>query len=114
VKPSHVLIFDHLERKFIAKLCGFGSSIIDATSDDVVELKGSSPFRAPEVEEGSAEVNDLLKTDIFSLGLLIWNILIHGDAFSVFDLPLDKTMRKEHLKRIFTMPYFLSIYTSFD
>jgi serine/threonine protein kinase len=106
VKPSHVLIFDHPERKFIAKLCGFGSSIIDATSDDVVKIKGSSPFRAPEVEEGSIEVSDLLKTDVFSLGLLIWIILIHGDAFSVFDLPLDETMRNEHLKRIFTMPYF--------
>ncbi|KAH8744931.1 kinase-like domain-containing protein, partial [Hyaloscypha finlandica] len=83
LKPSHVLIFDHPERQYMAKLTGYGDSriISKMSSADELAFGGTMPFRAPEIEEGSATFGQAWKTDIFSIGLLFWSIFVNRDFF---------------------------------
>ncbi|TVY83164.1 Heterokaryon incompatibility protein 6 OR allele [Lachnellula suecica] len=105
LKPQHVLISDHPERRFIAKLTGFGDSLILSDSPRLFQLGGTVPFRAPEVEEGTIEPDQVLKTDLFSFGLLLWSILLHGSILSTFDLPLDSDAQNDDMKHIVGVPY---------
>ena len=107
LKPSHVLVFDRPERKFAAKLTGFGDAQIlsGITSTDQIAFGGTKPFRAPEIEEGSVTIDHILKTDIFSLGLLFWSIFVNQDFFVSFDLPLDLTFRDNDIMDILSRPF---------
>jgi ankyrin repeat protein/serine/threonine protein kinase len=107
LEPSHVLIFDHPERQYMAKLTGFGDSriITRRISADQLTLGGTKPLRAPEIEEGSTTFDQCLKTDIFSVGLLFWSIFVNRDFSESFDLPLDKTFYKNDIMDILKLPY---------
>jgi ankyrin repeat protein/serine/threonine protein kinase len=107
LKPSHVLIFDHPERQYLAKLTGFGDSqiVTRRISADQLTMGGTKPLRAPEIEEGSTTFDQRLNTDIFSVGLLFWSIFVNQDFFESFDLPLDKTFRNNDIMDILKLPY---------
>lgn len=102
---SHVVIFDHPRREYIAKITGFSGSIIPSDSSTPQILPGTVPWNAPEVEEGIIEQGQIFQMDLFPLGLLIWKILVHQELFLSFDLPLDEAARNEEFKQIVVMPY---------
>lgn len=105
IKGENVLIFDHETRGYLAKLSDFGSAIIVGTSssggpDRKVRLPAyTRPWNAPEAKE-SLLASTIHLTDIWSLGLLIWRILMHGDPFRSFDLPLHPATRVAMIERL--------------
>lgn len=107
IQASHVLIFDHPEHQYMAKLTGFGDCKIltGKTSADLFNFGGTKPFRAPEMEEGSTTFDHCLKADIFSAGLLFWSIFLNQGFFRSFDLPLDQTFCNNDIIDILQLPY---------
>jgi serine/threonine protein kinase len=102
---SHVLIFNHPEREFIAKLTGFGDSEIIAELTSPPILGGEICLQAPEAQERSIRMDQILETDVFSLGLLLWSVFVNQDAFATFDLPLEPITRNKSIKNTLTQPY---------
>lgn len=81
IKSSNVLLFPDLtglEQSYTAKICDFGFSIIASDcseSDDRVGLARSIPFNAPEVQpENNILLSDAYRADIFSCGMVLWDI----------------------------------------
>ena len=105
LNSSHILIFDHPKRRHLAKITGFGRSIIPSISKQTQIPHGTVPWNAPEVEDGKVRQDQLFQTDIFPLGLMLWKIFVHQDLYKTFDLPLDEALRNEDFKQILAMPY---------
>ncbi|KAF5594360.1 serine threonine kinase [Fusarium subglutinans] len=95
LKPTNVLVFtsgldehqhDLLHKTGLpsirAKLCDFGYAVIldDYKSENMFQARiGSLPWMAPELDaEEPIRLEDLHKTDIYSLGLLTASILMNG------------------------------------
>ncbi|CVL11284.1 related to death-associated protein kinase 1 [Fusarium proliferatum] len=95
LKPTNVLIFtsgldesqhDLLDKNGLppirAKLCDFGFAVIldDYKSENLFQARiGSLPWMAPELDaEEPIRLEDLHKTDIYSLGLLTASIFMNG------------------------------------
>lgn len=81
LKPDNVLVFPDDEGPFfcIAKLSDFGLSVMDET--EKVFNTGTAGWQAPELpsDAGIAGMDRLFKCDYFSLGLLIFSIMLtHG------------------------------------
>jgi serine/threonine protein kinase len=77
VKSENVLICRHNHRKYVAKLSDFGLSIINPDPEALHRLIGGTwLWEAPEIETRMS-VQGLKQTDLFSLGLLIWRVLIN-------------------------------------
>lgn len=82
VKAENVLIFSHTERQYIAKVADFGYSFVEATVDDLVNLGGTRPWKAPETKSRVPKYQ-LKLTDVYSFGLLVWRLAL--DGMSPFD-----------------------------
>ncbi|KAF5588153.1 serine threonine kinase [Fusarium pseudoanthophilum] len=97
LKPTNVLVFtsgldDHqhdlLDKTGLppirAKLCDFGYAVIldDYNSENLFRARiGSLPWMAPELDaEEPIRLEDLHKTDIYSLGLLTASIFMNGST----------------------------------
>ncbi|KLO92417.1 Uncharacterized protein LW93_11991 [Fusarium fujikuroi] len=95
LKPTNVLVFtsgfdehqhDLLDKTGLppirAKLCDFGYAVIldDYKSENMFQARiGSLPWMAPELDaEEPIRLEDLHKTDIYSLGLLTASIFMNG------------------------------------
>ncbi|KAG4281208.1 serine/threonine protein kinase [Fusarium proliferatum] len=95
LKPTNVLVFtsgfdehqhDLLDKTGLppirAKLCDFGYAVIldDYKSENMFQARiGSLPWMAPELDaEEPIRLQDLHKTDIYSLGLLTASIFMNG------------------------------------
>ena len=78
VKPENILVCSAVEREYIAKVADFGFSIVQAAESEEMWIGGTRPWMAPEILKRSVRVRDLLKTDIYSFGLLAWRICIDG------------------------------------
>ncbi|KAF5687897.1 serine threonine kinase [Fusarium denticulatum] len=95
LKPTNVLVFtsgldqhqhDLLDKTGLppirAKLCDFGYAVIldDYQSENMFQARiGSLPWMAPELDaEEPIRLEDLHKTDIYSLGLLTASIFMNG------------------------------------
>ena len=102
--PSHVLVYKHAERGHIAKLCGFGNSFSVDELDGLVG-RTADPWMAPEVIEGCIRDENVLMTDVFPLGLLLWQVIAHRSPFKAFDIPLDEESSKAELLEILRLPY---------
>jgi len=107
LKPDNVLVFrSHTTRdnfEWIAKLADFGGSILDVEKNSCGLLAmGTHPWNAPEWEDLLTR-EGLLKTDVYSLGLLIWSIMASGIDPIVFDLHLfgiaSETLDVKQLRR---------------
>jgi ankyrin repeat protein/serine/threonine protein kinase len=102
---SHILIFNHPEREYMAKLTGFSDAVILSELEEPFTLGGAGIYRAPEIDENSTQLDQVLKTDIFSVGLLFWSVFTHEDFLSSFDLPLDREFRDNDVREILSQPY---------
>lgn len=108
LKGENVLIFDHPTRGYIAKISDFGSAVIlpqsGTNSSPSVRMPAFTvPWNAPEVFKPIA-VEKLHLTDVYSLGLFMWKVLVHADPFQVFDLPLHPTTRLHEIQKILDIP----------
>jgi serine/threonine protein kinase len=94
VKSENVLIFQHRDRRFIAKLGDFGGSVLDMEEESLLQ-SGTQPWNAPEWRE-KMKKDRLPMTDIYSFGLLFWRTILRRDPFSIkalFDLPSEPVER---------------------
>ncbi|KAF8848261.1 kinase-like protein [Acephala macrosclerotiorum] len=88
VKTQNSLVFNN-EGKLRLKLSDFGQSIV-ALQDDPSQVPvplGTRLLNAPEIRKGSATgysaftIEDAIATDIYSFGLMTWEILKNGASF---------------------------------
>lgn len=105
LNPSHISIHPHPQRGLLAKLTGFGEAQIVSHLKSAPALLGTAPWRAPEIEEASISLKNVLKADIFSLGLVLWSICVMQDPFTKFDLPIDPSSSEESIKFIVRQAY---------
>ncbi|KFY22788.1 hypothetical protein V493_06319 [Pseudogymnoascus sp. VKM F-4281 (FW-2241)] len=118
IKAQNILIFGD-EKGYTAKLSDFGCSIILDTYSkkdpkEKVRLLGvSPPWNAPEVLEAAVPISELKQTDLYSLGLAIWRILVFHDPFSIFDIPLNPAIRKEKIRDILKLSHFPDLVVHF-
>jgi serine/threonine protein kinase len=98
IKPRNILIYKDDRLSFVAKIADFGSSLL--LSDVVDEIKlpaGTEEWQAPECE-GPIARDQLVKSDIYSLGLVLLFVLSGGAAMKVFEAQ-DLGISIEELKR---------------
>jgi serine/threonine protein kinase len=77
LKLENVLIFERCDGSVVAKLADFGCASVEA--EEGTQLQGGTPpWNAPEWRE-NIEPSLMHKTDIYSLGLLIWRLTINGE-----------------------------------
>lgn len=88
LKPKNVLIFQTLRQEvpFVAKLADFGFSAeeINSKSEKRVRISGSTiGWEAPEITRHRMEgqpitTQEYCKADIYSLGLVVWSLILFG------------------------------------
>ncbi|KAF5536638.1 serine threonine kinase [Fusarium mexicanum] len=75
LKPQNILIFEDDDRELVAKIADFGSAVfLDDVTLEVQLDAGTSLWQAPECCR-PVQKADLVKTDIYSLGLVIANLM---------------------------------------
>jgi ankyrin repeat protein len=87
LKSENVLLFQQ-GNEFVAKLCDFGFSILLAdTEGSKTRLNGGTAlWMAPEcLARVEIPTTTLAKTDVYSLGLLVWRLLL--DGLNPFEIP---------------------------
>ena len=110
LKPDNVLVFDCAgERPQVAKLADFGASIFEVDFDDgPVSYRGTPRYNAPEQEgrlgpqawKMAQTKEGFYKADIYSLGLVVWEIMNDGDEFYVPEGLMHGETDLEFLDRI--------------
>ncbi|KAI4283746.1 MAG: hypothetical protein L6R38_001960 [Xanthoria sp. 2 TBL-2021] len=97
LKLANVLVFAD-EEGFVAKLSDFGCSIFEGPS----VYTGSKTYNAPEIRRGRSNgvgsKVDFYASDIFSLGLVIWETLQGGRMF------IDPALQENHLTWLNGLP----------
>ena len=90
LKLANVLVFEDKEG-FVAKLSDFGCSVFEGDSD----YTGSWIYNAPEIRRGRScgfgSRVDMYASDVFSLGLVVWETLQGGQPF------IDPALEENHL-----------------
>lgn len=113
LKPDNILIFDCAgQRPQVAKLADFGASIFEVDfNDGPVSYRGTARYNAPE-QEGrfGAQARKVAQTregfykaDIFSMGILVWEIMNDGDEFLESEWLVNGETDLEFLDRICEM-----------
>lgn len=83
VKLENVLVFASDEGEIVAKLSDFGHSILD----DESRYLGTGIFNSPEIRGGilgKGSKEDYYKCDMFSYGLLVWEVVRDGRRYVDF------------------------------
>ncbi|KAL4965479.1 uncharacterized protein BDV14DRAFT_199883 [Aspergillus stella-maris] len=81
IKSENILIFES-DEGYTAKLCDFGFAVFlaDISKEKARLLGGTHPWTAPEWKKELPFPRYFLKlTDVYSLGLLLWRLLLDGD-----------------------------------
>ncbi|KAI0387559.1 hypothetical protein F5Y04DRAFT_274412 [Hypomontagnella monticulosa] len=110
VKPENVLVFDNddnegrdIIRPQVARLSDFSGVIFeqDFSRESQVTYLGTQRYLSPEMlsplysgDDGLSSFDLFMKADIFSLGLLIWEVFKNGHPY--IDHSLKKTDETEH------------------
>jgi serine/threonine protein kinase len=92
VKNENILIFEHHERGFIAKLADFGCAVLDQQELDerTAGLGGTPPWSAPEFRNSKLTRASMKATDVYSYGFVVWRTMIDGrDPFESFEFGPD-------------------------
>lgn len=77
IKASNMLIFENAPGQFLSKISDLGFSIKLDVDDPDTPFRGTYQYNAPEINDpGSRNLKDidLLACDIWSFGLLVWNV----------------------------------------
>ncbi|KAF2735734.1 kinase-like protein [Polyplosphaeria fusca] len=88
IKTRNILVFSQTS-KLVYKVADFGSCIAALTEDNLEEVGipyGTPLYNAPEIRHWRISglrftIFDAISTDVFSFGLLIWEIALQGPSF---------------------------------
>jgi serine/threonine protein kinase len=89
VKMQNVLVFKKEDGSFVAKVSDFGASMVALQDDPEARVQcpyGTPLLNAPEVRNPSVtrrhfDIRAALRTDMFSFGLLLWEVIKNGRSF---------------------------------
>ncbi|EQB50589.1 hypothetical protein CGLO_09981 [Colletotrichum gloeosporioides Cg-14] len=91
VKTQNALVFQKSNHdSWLIKISDFGNSVIGVHGNARARVRchiGTRLLNAPEIRNGSAlrdplfSIEDALRTDVFSFGLLVWEVLKCGQSF---------------------------------
>ncbi|KAF8247110.1 hypothetical protein K440DRAFT_661597 [Wilcoxina mikolae CBS 423.85] len=103
VKCDNVLLFESSSGNgIIPKLGDFGYSVLDGENSR--PLKGTYPFKAPELHKGGIARNDIIYTDVYSFGLLVWQVSQKGhnpfEDRNVCPHSLFSTEAQSHIQKL--------------
>lgn len=100
VKTQNALVFAE-ENGFIAKVSDFGSAVFPETGispGQVMRPAGTPMLTAPELydlpRESFISIDAAMQTDVFSFGLLLWEVLKGGQSY--FDIAWLLPNQSEH------------------
>lgn len=80
MKSDNVLIFNHPNSTYVAKLSDFGSAIVIPNSNSTARLSGGTPhWQAPEYNS-PLQARQLIFSDIYSFGMLVLDTLLAGGS----------------------------------
>ncbi|KAK4442439.1 serine threonine kinase [Podospora aff. communis PSN243] len=95
IKPENVLICKHPDLKITAKIADFGSSLLQSDIKDPIQpSEGTGFWQAPEVCR-PLDGPQLLLTDVYSLGLVLWRLLGSELMYGVLDAVKDTGLTRE-------------------
>lgn len=81
IKSENVLIFPHGDNGFVAKVTDFDSCIFMSQVEGGTQLRDATKvYSVPECSR-IISLDDLPKVDIYSFGLLVWQVLLDGRNF---------------------------------
>lgn len=103
IKPANVLIFKDSQLTYVAKIADFGSSLLRSDIRSPMKLPfGSGFWQAPECRN-HLDGEQLLKADVYSVGLVLWRLLggdmMHLSLDAVKDDGLTRDAFFEQMKR---------------
>ena len=105
MKSQNVLLDIDTEGTSSMKIADFGLSMIKSdaeTSEERVQNVGTARYSAPEVLRGNElSAKDMMKADIYSLGLLVYEVLFQIEPFDDF----TATQLQEQVGRKGKLPY---------
>jgi serine/threonine protein kinase len=110
VKAENVLVCAAQGRPCIAKIADFGFSIVEVTEGTEVWMGGTNPWRAPETSV-PVPVKEAKQSDVYSLGLLLWVIVLGGKNpfdFIIANIAEDLA-RHEEVERLKTSDELLEV-----
>ena len=122
LKLENILVFQAEEekqnehgKKYRAKLCDFGFSVIMSDYEDGATFSaklGTEPWNAPELTFGTEiKIDELPQADIFSFGLVFSRIYMHGgDPFE--GMTVDETRKMKRDAEQNTMAMFEHVRTA--
>ncbi|KAJ4288626.1 hypothetical protein N0V90_011863 [Kalmusia sp. IMI 367209] len=105
IKAENTLVFENDEGGYTAKLSDFGCAIFLETykgkePPPMVRLPGiSRPWCAPEARDPVSS-DELVYTDVYSLGLLLFRLMVFMEPFKVFDLATEKEERLSSIEQL--------------
>jgi serine/threonine protein kinase len=98
VKPENVLMFQQnsttgRDNSWVAKLGDFGGAVLDLAGGSDILRTGTRPWNGPKWRK-PLRPDDMMKTDIYSFGLVIFNIATDGIEFfstkaGIFSFPAN-------------------------
>jgi serine/threonine protein kinase len=110
LKLLNVLVYSDENRHVVAKLSDFGGALLDSP-DALAKPMATPPWTAPEYDTLRPR-SELLKSDIYALGLLIWQVTLSGnDPFcdeTIFDLPKADDNRLDAIQKLKQSEDFLT------
>lgn len=88
IKTKNVLVVSK-DSRWVCKICDFGHAVVSSKyGDGEVQLpRGTEIYNAPEVRNlgksapNSTTIADALLTDLYSFGLLVWEVLVQGEVY---------------------------------
>jgi serine/threonine protein kinase len=103
VKCDNVLLFEGNEdHEVVPKLGDFGYAVLDG--ENTPFFKGTHPFKAPELYEGQVDRANAIYTDVYSFGLLVWQVSGNGrnpfEGSDVCPWPMFSTQGQEHIQKL--------------
>jgi serine/threonine protein kinase len=102
VKTTNVLVVSN-DSRWVCKICDFGHAVVSNTfKNESVQLpRGTAIYSAPEARDREISasflpiITDAIFTDLYSFGLLIWEVLNKGEVYyntiPTYDLPTPKS-----------------------
>ncbi|KAF9260252.1 hypothetical protein L218DRAFT_619251 [Marasmius fiardii PR-910] len=84
LKHENVLVFKDKRKDavvpYIAKLGDFGGSVMDLEKEGSTLHMRTPPYDAPEARNRRLDADGIKRTDVYSLGILVWRTLFNGRA----------------------------------
>jgi serine/threonine protein kinase len=105
VKCDNVLLFrsNHDKEGIMPKLGDFGYAVLDGQNTPLLG-RGTHPYKAPELYDGEIARSDIVYTDIYSFGLLVWQVSQDGtnpfEDPNVCPHPIFSARGREHIQML--------------